>query len=95
VLFVIHGFDKADGAAKRKKNYPAHRAHLADAAKWGVTIVMSGPLVADDGSAPIGSHIIIEAPDRKAAEAFHHADPFYGADVWASTSVTAFLKKNG
>ena len=95
MLFVIHGFDKADGAAKRKENYPAHGAHLAGAAKWGVKIVMSGPLTKDDGATPIGSHIVVEAPDRKAAEAFHHADPFYAADVWESTSVTAFLKKNG
>jgi uncharacterized protein YciI len=95
LLFVIHALDKPDGSVRRQKAYPAHHAFLADAAKWGISIVMSGPLTADDGTTPIGSHFVIEAPDRKAADAFHHADPFFMADVWEKATITAFIKKKG
>ncbi len=95
MLFVIHGLDKSDGATKREKNYPAHKAFLADATKFGVRIVMSGPLVADDGLTPVGSHFVIEASDRKIVETFHHADPFFKAGVWNNSTITAFLKKIG
>ncbi len=95
MLFVIHGFDRADAPAKREKHFPAHKAFLAEAGKWGVKIVMSGPLTKDDGATPIGSHFVIEAPDRAAVEAFHRADPFFAAQVWEKTEITAFLKRIG
>ena len=95
MLFVIHAFDKADGGPRRMAHYDAHKAFLTTAAKQGVTIVMSGPLVADDGVTPIGSHFIIEAPDRMTAEAFHRADPFFTADVWEKPAITAFIKRHG
>lgn len=96
MLFVIHALDKAGGSTdQRKEHYPAHHAFLADHAKLGVKIVMSGPLVANDGATPVGSHFVIEAPDRTTAEAFHHADPFYKVGVWGNSTVTPFIKKIG
>lgn len=95
MLFVIHVLDKDDGFAKRMEHYPAHKAYLADATKLGVTIVMSGPLMKDDGETPVGSHFVIEVPDRKTAENFHKNDPFYKAGVWAPATVTAFVKRQG
>lgn len=94
-FFVIHGFDKADALPVRMQHYPEHRAYLDGAEKFGVRIVMSGPLTADDGATPIGSLIIIEAPDRSTAEKFHRADPFYAANIWEKTTVTRFDKKRG
>lgn len=93
MLFVIHGFDKPDRAELRSKNYPDHKAHVTNAENFGIAIVMSGPLVADDGETPIGSHFVIEAPDREAVERFHEADPFFIAGVWERTSVTMFLRR--
>lgn len=95
MLFVIHAFDKADGTSRRLAHYDAHKAFLAEHSKWGVRIVISGPLVADDAVTPIGSHFVVEAPDRKTVEAFHRADPFYAADVWEKPTVTAFIKRYG
>ena len=95
MLFVIYGFDDPAMRHRRTEHYPAHRTFLADAAAHGVTIVTSGPLVEDDGTTPIGSLIIIDAHDRAAAEAFHHADPFFSAGLWRTTTVTAFDKKRG
>ncbi len=95
MLFVIHALDQSDGSAKRKEAYPNHHAFLANAGKLGVKIVMSGPLVADDGKTPIGSHFVIDTADRKTAEAFHHSDPFYAAGVWEKAAITAFVKRQG
>jgi uncharacterized protein YciI len=95
VLFVIHCLDGANKASKRTDNYPAHRAFLETAEKFGVRIVMSGPLMTDDGTSPIGSHFVIDAPDRKAVEAFHQADPFYATRVWDKVSIAVFDKKRG
>lgn len=94
MYFVIHAFDKKDSSI-RKDNYPTHLAFLNEASKYGVKIVMSGPLVLDDGVTPVGSHFIIDAADRTKAEAFHHADPFFTAGLWEKTTVIAFLKRIG
>ncbi len=95
MLFVIHMLDKPDGFPRRMANYDAHKAFLGEHSKYGIKIIMSGPLVADDGVTPIGSHFIVEAQDRKAVEAFHRADPFFIADVWENPTITAFLKRHG
>jgi uncharacterized protein YciI len=58
-------------------------------------MVMSGPLVSDDGETMIGSLMIVEAADRAAMEAFHRADPFYAAGIWEKVSITAFVKRQG
>jgi len=60
-----------------------------------VEIVMSGPLVADDGTTMIGSLFLIEAPDRAAVEAFNAADPFKKADIWERVTITGFLRRQG
>jgi uncharacterized protein YciI len=50
MLFVIHARDKAGALPTRLANYDAHKAFLSDTSPHGVWIVMSGPLVADDGT---------------------------------------------
>lgn len=95
MLFVIHALDKPGSAPLRTAHYDAHKSFLSTAESYGVQIVMSGPLVADDGSTPIGSHFILEAPNRGAVEAFHKADPFFAADIWHPTSVNALMKRRG
>ena len=96
MLFVIHAFDKKDGGLEtRLKNYDAHKAFLSDTSAHGVTIVMSGPLVADDGETMIGSLFVVDAPDRETIERFNKADPFYAAGVWETKTITGFLKRQG
>ena len=95
MLFAFHGIDGADAPAKRTELYPQHRAHLEDAPRFGVSITMSGPLVADDGATPKGSLIVVEAPSRDAAEKFYHNDPFFKAGVWKQIDITAFKKVKG
>jgi uncharacterized protein YciI len=95
MFFVLHAFDKAGALDTREANYDAHKAFLADTSAHGVSMVMSGPLVSDDGETMIGSLMIVEAADRAAMEAFHRADPFYAAGIWEKVSITAFVKRQG
>ena len=70
MLFIIHAVDRTDGLATRLENYDAHKAFLSDTSRFGVKIVMSGPLVADDGKTMIGSLFLVEAPSRAEGRGF-------------------------
>ena len=48
MLFAIHAIDRADALPARPAHYDEHKAFLSDTSRFGVRIVMSGPLVADD-----------------------------------------------
>lgn len=95
MLFAIHGVDRQGALDTRLAHYEAHKAFLSDTSAFGVDIVMSGPLVADDGTTMIGSLFLIEASDRAAVEAFHAADPFKKADIWERVTITGFLRRQG
>jgi uncharacterized protein len=95
MLFTIHALDKPGMLATRLAAYDAHRAYLNSMDGGAVKIVMSGPLVEDDGVTAKGSFFLVEAPDRAAAEAFNRADPFHAAGIWESVRIVAFLKKRG
>jgi uncharacterized protein YciI len=95
MFFALHAFDKNGALETRLANYESHKAFLADTSRHGVSMIMSGPLVADDGKTMIGSLMILEAPDRTAVEAFNRADPFYAAGIWERVDITAFVKRQG
>ena len=69
------------------------RFHEAERAAPSIGIVMSGPLVADDGETMIGSFFLVEAESREGVEAFKRMDPFNGADVWDSIKIHPFIKR--
>jgi uncharacterized protein len=95
MLFVIHALDKPGALPTRLANYDAHKAFLADTSAFAVKIVMSGPLVADDGERMIGSMFIVEADGRETVQAFNRADPFHAAGIWERVTITAFLRRQG
>lgn len=95
MLFAIHAIDRAGALDTRLANYEAHKAFLSDTSPFGVRIVMSGPLVADDGATMIGSLFIVEAEDRAAVERFNAADPFRKADIWERVTITGFIRRQG
>ncbi len=90
--FAIYARDIENSAAKRAEFFPAHKAFLGTASDYGVEIVLSGPLVLDDGETRCGSLIVIEAEARAAAEKFHHSDPFYKNGVWKSSTITQLIR---
>lgn len=95
MLFAIHALDRAGALPRRLENYDAHKAFLSDTSAFGVSIVMSGPLIADDGTTMIGSLFLIEAESREAVETFNAADPFRKANVWQQVNITGFLRRQG
>lgn len=95
MLFAIHAIDRPGSLDKRLSNYDAHKAFLSDTSRFDVAIVMSGPLVADDGQTMIGSLFLVEAAGRMAVEAFHQADPFFAAGIWEKVTITGFLRRQG
>ncbi|WP_298241850.1 YciI family protein [uncultured Bradyrhizobium sp.] len=95
MLFAIHAVDRSGALPTRLANYDAHKAYLGDTSGFGVKIVMSGPLVSDDGQTMIGSLFLIEAPGRSEVEAFNRADPFAKAGIWEKVTITGFLRRQG
>jgi uncharacterized protein YciI len=95
MLFAIHALDETGALPRRLANYDAHKAFLADTSPYGVRIVMSGPLTADDGETMIGSLFIVEAQDRRDVERFNQADPFHAAGIWERVAITGFIRRQG
>jgi uncharacterized protein len=95
MIFAIHAVDRAGALPTRLAQYEAHKTFLSDTSRYGVRIVMSGPLVGDDGQTMIGSLFLVEAPSRAQIEAFHRADPFFAAGIWERVTITGFLRRQG
>ncbi|MCZ8316913.1 YciI family protein [Phreatobacter sp.] len=94
-LFAIHALDRDGALPTRLAHYDAHKAFLADTSAFNVRIVMSGPLMSDDGEQMIGSLFLVEAAGRAAVESFNRADPFHAAGIWRAVTITRFLRRQG
>jgi len=79
MLFALICTDKPDGLSIRRDNRPAHLSYLSGFADQ---IAFAGPLLGEDDR-PEGSLIIIEVPDRHAAEAFAAGDPYARAGLFS------------
>lgn len=95
MFFVIHATDRQDGLERRAKHYRAHRLHLDQSDQYGVSVLMAGPLVADDGETPVGSLFVLEAKDRAAVDDFTRSDPYSMHGVWERVDIHYFNKKRG
>jgi uncharacterized protein YciI len=83
--FVFHCADKPDSAALRAANRPAHLAHLE---RHADAILAGGPLLGEDGTSAVGSLLILDFPDRAAAERFAADDPYAKAGLFAVVMIT-------
>ena len=86
MLFAIVALDKPDSLAVRTTTRPDHVAHL-EAHK--AHLVEAGPLL-DEAGNPCGSALVVELPDRAAAEAFMAADPYSQAGLFESVTVRGY-----
>ncbi len=86
--FAIHCIDKPGTTDLRAATRPVHLAHIEAVVD---RIVAAGPLLGLDG-APMGSLMIVDFTDRKAAIEFAAADPYALAGLFASVAVTAWRK---
>ncbi|MEO1194285.1 MAG: YciI family protein [Pseudomonadota bacterium] len=85
MLFSLHCRDKADHVQLRMDTRERHLAYLTGFAE---KIVFGGPMLAEDGKTPIGSLLVVDFPDKSAAEAFAAGDPYAEAGLFAETSIT-------
>ncbi len=93
MLFPGHALDRPGVEETRKAIHAEHIAHLKTAKDCGVAITVGGPLVADDRAASIGSLMVLEAPDRAAAERFNRADPFFRNDIRGAVEIRRFDRR--
>jgi uncharacterized protein YciI len=89
VLYAFYCKDRPGAADVRAAN---RAAHLEFAAGYRDSILVGGPLLSDDGTAMVGSLLIVELPDRAAADAFTAADPYTRAGLFESVEIRPWRK---
>jgi uncharacterized protein YciI len=82
--------DKPGALAVRLAN---RDAHLAYAHETGA-VVFGGPMLSEAGEMT-GSLVVIDVPDRAAAEAFAAADPYNKAGLFESVEIVAWKRVIG
>jgi hypothetical protein len=93
MLFALICRDKAgDGLARRMATRPAHLDYLAG---LGATVRCGGALLDAEGKQPVGSLLIVEAPDLEGARAIAAADPYAHADVFESVEIVPWRQAAG
>lgn len=88
--YIIHCLDAADALPRRLRHYEEHKAYLSSAP---IKILVSGPLVEDDGDTMIGSFFLVEAEARPQVEAFNASDPFARNGIWQSVQIHRLSKR--
>ncbi len=87
--FMFYCLDKEGSGALRAANREAHLAYLKGFAE---RVTVAGPLLTEDGTAMIGSLLLMEFENRAAAEAFALADPYRKAGLFRSVTITPWRK---
>ena len=85
MLYIIYQEDRPDGQAVRAATREAHLAYLD---RHKDILVLGGGLLAEDGTTRTGSVLIVNVPNRKAAEAFSAEEPFRKAGLFQTVKIT-------
>ncbi len=85
MLYIIYQEDRPDGAAVRAA---ARQEHFDYLDKHQGILVLGGAMLGDDNTTRIGSVLIVNVPDRAAAEAFSENEPFRKAGLFSSVKIT-------
>ena len=85
MLYMCYGVDGPDGPARRDIAREEHFAYLK--AHEGI-LVLGGATLGDDGATRTGSLLVINVPDRAAADAFAEDEPLRKAGVFESYTVS-------
>ncbi len=88
MFFAVIAMDKPGMLETRMKNRPDHRAY-GDREDLPARKVIGVPLTEDDGETMNGTLLILDAPDRAAAEAYVAGDPYVKAGLFARTTIVA------
>ena len=84
MLYIIYQIDKPDAADVRAAHREAHFNYLDEHEDM---LVLGGAILAEDGVTRRGSVLIINAPDREAAERFSANEPFRKAGLFARVEI--------
>jgi len=87
MLFAFYVLDKPDSNERRLSLRPAQYAHLGEVEDRMVT---GGPLLAEDGETMIGSLLVIDFPNRTAAEAWLAKAPFTTGGVFGEATIRPY-----
>ena len=85
MLYIIYQEDRPDGQAIRAATREAHLAYLE---RHKNIVVLGGGLLAEDGKTRTGSVLIVNVPDREAAESFSADEPFRKAGLFQTVKIT-------
>lgn len=83
MYFAVSCYDKDDSLELRMATREKHLAYASDA---GARIIVGGALLGADDKM-IGSHLIVEADDRAALDAFLATDPYAIAGLFEKVTV--------
>lgn len=89
MLYAFYCSDKPEAVGVRAANREAHIAFLN---QLGERLFVAGPLLSDDGSAMVGSLIIVECEDMTAARAVAARDPYAVAGLFSSVVIKPWRK---
>ena len=85
MLYILYCEDRSDGAAElRAKLRDAHLGYLE---KHTSIIVLGGAMLPEEGDKRIGSVLIINVPNRQAAENFSGSEPYRQAGLYKSVRI--------
>lgn len=84
MLWSVYCLDKPNSSALRQATRPTHLAYLED---FKDRIVYGGGLVDRDGQTVIGSLLVVNLPDRAAAQKFSDGDPYAKAGLFQSVAI--------
>jgi uncharacterized protein YciI len=86
MLFAVICTDRPASLDLRKATRPTHLAYLdGEAGK-----ILTGGALLDAEGKPSGSLLVVDVPDRAAAEAFAAGDPYAKAGLFESTVIRPF-----
>ncbi|MEW6453283.1 MAG: YciI family protein [Pseudomonadota bacterium] len=85
MLYIIYQEDGPGSAAIRERVKKSHFEYLD---KHKDILVLGGAMLADADHERIGSVLIINVPDRAAAEAFSAGEPLRNAGTFKSVKIT-------
>jgi hypothetical protein len=89
MLFIFVCTDKPGCQPLRLANRADHLSYLH---KFLDVLMAAGPTLSDDGQTMNGSVLILDFPDRAAAEAFAAGDPYAKAGLFESVIIRPWKK---
>lgn len=87
--FLFYCVDKPDHAHVRAANREAHLAYVGG---FKDRLLLAGPTLSEDGGGMTGSLLVLDFPDRAAAEAFAADDPYNKAGLFETVEIKPWRK---